>query len=96
MPTTKRRMTLDPQSTPGALQEMVPNDSFRAVTPSDTVPMKGGPARALYVGGAGDVTAVNENGAAVTFAAVPAGCVLPIVTRRVNATGTTATNIVAL
>ncbi len=75
---------------------MVPNDSFRAVTPSDTLAIKGGPARALYVGGAGDVVAVNENGVAVTFAAVPAGTVLPIATARVNDTGTTATNIVAL
>jgi hypothetical protein len=83
-------------SIPGALQEMVPNSSFRTVTPSDTYSIKGGPARALYVGGAGDVAALNENGVAVTFTAVPAGAVLPIVTSRVNATNTTATNIVAL
>lgn len=75
---------------------MVPNDSFRAVTPSDTYPIKGGPARALYVGVTGDVVAINENGVAVTFTAVPAGAVLPIVTARVNATNTTANNIVAL
>lgn len=75
---------------------MVPNDSFRAVTPSDSHAIKGGPARALYVGGTGDVVALNENGVAVTFSAVPAGAVLPIVTARVNATGTTATNLVAL
>lgn len=96
MPSALRRTQLDPQSIPGALQEMVPNHSFRAVTPSDTVPIKGGPARALYVGGTGDVAAINENGAAVVFAAVPAGAVLPIATTRVNATNTTATNIIAL
>jgi len=75
---------------------MVPNSSFRTVTPSDTYAIKGGPARALYVGVTGDVAAVNENGAAVIFTAVPAGAVLPIATSRVNATNTTATNIVAL
>lgn len=83
-------------SIPGALQEMVPNSSFRTVTPSDTHAIKGGPARALYVGVTGDVAAVNENGVAVIFTAVPAGAVLPIATRRVNATNTTATNIIAL
>ena len=75
---------------------MVPNSSFRTVTPSDTHAIKGGPARALYVGVTGDVAAVNENGVAVIFTAVPAGAVLPIATRRVNATNTTATNIIAL
>ena len=75
---------------------MVPNNSFRAVTPSDTYPIKEGPARALYVGVTGDVTAVNENGVAVTFSNVPTGAVLPIATSQVNATGTTATNLVAL
>ncbi|OYW74643.1 MAG: hypothetical protein B7Z37_16875 [Verrucomicrobia bacterium 12-59-8] len=75
---------------------MVPNSSFRTVTPSDTYAIKGGPARALYVGGTGAVAALNENGVAVTFEAVPAGAVLPIATARVNATGTTATNIIAL
>ena len=96
MPASKRRTPLDPMSIPGALQEMVPNSSFRAVTPSDTHPIKGGPARALYVGGAGNVVALNENGVAVTFVGVPAGAVLPIATSRVNATSTTATNLIAL
>lgn len=96
MPASKRRTPLDPQSIPGALQEMVPNNSFRAVTTSDTLAIKGGPARALYVGGAGDVVAINENGVAVKFAGVPAGSVLPIATTRVNSTNTTATDIVAL
>ncbi|WP_395734845.1 hypothetical protein [Prosthecobacter sp.] len=96
MPASQRRTPLDPMSIPGALQEMVPNSSFRTVTPSDTYAIKGGPARALYVGGAGNVAAINENGVAVIFTAVPAGAVLPIATNRVNATNTTATNIIAL
>lgn len=96
MPASKRRFPLDPQSVPGALQGMVPDNSFRPVTPSNTVAIKGGVARALYVGVTGDVAAINENGVAVTFKGVPAGSILPIVTGRVNATNTTATDIVAL
>ena len=65
------------------------------VTPSDTVDISGGACRALYVGGAGDVTAVC-GGEAVLFTGVQAGTVLPVNCTRVNATGTTATNIVAL
>jgi len=75
---------------------IVPSSGFRAVTPHATTPIAGGPAKALYIGGAGDVTAINEDGTAITFTAVPAGTILPIQTIRVNAVGTTATAIVAL
>lgn len=96
MPAARRRTILDPESIPGALQAMVPDTSFRAVTPSDTYPIKGGIARALYVGVTGDVSAINENGVAVVFKNVLAGNILPIVTPQVTSAGTTATNIVAL
>lgn len=66
-----------------------------AVTPSDVTNL-GSPARSLYVGGTGALSVVMYgDGATVTFAAVPVG-VFPIQVTRVNATGTTATNIVAL
>jgi hypothetical protein len=96
MPKQSRAKQLDPFSVAGAMQHLVPNAEFRAVTPSDTVAIKDGPCRSLYVGGAGDVSAQNENDAEVIFFGVPAGTVLPIVTGRVNATNTTATHIVAL
>lgn len=51
---------------------------------------------ALYIGGAGGVKVDLSSGATVTFASVPAGTVLPIQAVRVYATGTAATNIVAL
>lgn len=74
-----------------------PSTIFSTVTPSDTVDIPGQEmCRALYVGGAGDVAAVRQDGTAVVFSAVPAGSILPIRCRRVNATGTTATNIDAL
>lgn len=72
-----------------------PAFSFFAVEPHDTTdfPIM---ARALYVGGEGDVAAVTGNNVAVTFVGVPAGTILPIACRRVNDTNTDATNIVAL
>lgn len=67
-----------------------------AVTPNDSNDLAV-TARALYVGGAGDLSLVLVGDtAAVTFAAVPAGSVLPLRVKRVRATGTTATAIVAL
>jgi hypothetical protein len=76
---------------------MLSNDQIAAeafaVTPSDTVAR---PARALYVGTGGNVSVVMAGGQTVTFANVPAGMLLPIEVGRVLATGTTASNIVAL
>ena len=72
-----------------------PCAGFEAITPSDTVFMTM-QCNAIYVGGAGDITAINKDGDAVTFANVAAGSTLPIVTRRVNATSTTATDLVAM
>lgn len=65
-----------------------------AVTPSDATDFVNGPARGLYVGVTGDVTLMSA-GNAVLFKAVPVG-ILPVYCSRVNATATTATNIVAL
>jgi len=65
-----------------------------AVTPSDSTNFTGGRAVALYVGVAGDVTAV-VGGTAVLFKALPVG-VHRIAATRVNSTATTATNMVAL
>lgn len=66
-----------------------------AVTPNDSAYLNY-TARAIYVGGTGDVTVEDGNGNAVTFKAVPAGVTLPFVTNRVHATGTSATNLLAL
>ena len=54
------------------------------------------PCSALYVGGAGNLVVVKEDGVPVTFTGVPAGSLLPIRAIRVNAIDTTATAIVAL
>lgn len=66
-----------------------------AITKSDATNITG-VARALYVGGAGNVAAVMMDGVAITFASVPAGAIIPIRFTRINSTNTTATNMVAL
>jgi hypothetical protein len=70
------------------------SDAF-AVTTSDTVDLKRG-VIGLYVGGTGDVKIDTWNTSGVVFKAVPVGTVLHVPVKRVYATGTTATNIVAL
>lgn len=66
-----------------------------AVTPSDATDFAQGKCRALYVGGAGNITAI-VGGVAVLFTAVPVGTTLLVGCTRVNATATTATAMVAL
>ena len=66
-----------------------------AITPSDATNFTDGACHAIYVGGAGNITAV-VNGTAVLFTAVPVGTTLPVRATRVNSTATTATAMVAL
>ena len=71
-----------------------------AVTTSDTVDLppftaNGTLTGLVYVGGAGNVTAVFPDGGVILFTAPPVGAQLPIGVRRINATGTTATVLVA-
>lgn len=75
-------------------QFTAPATRAAAVTPSDSTILN---ARALYVGGAGNVAVMPlEGSTAVTFTAVPAGTILPVSCARVMSTNTTATAIVAL
>lgn len=73
-----------------------------AVTPSDTanIPSVSGGTNdegcILYIGGTGNVKVRTIGGDDVVFAAVPAGTTLQVRVLRVFATGTAATNIVAL
>lgn len=68
--------------------------TWAAVTPSNTAAIEPRP-DALFIGGGGNVSAVGEDGVSATFA-VADGAYLMIQPVRINATGTTATGIVAL
>lgn len=74
-----------------------PASQVVAVTPSDSTDLTHY-ATALYVGTAGNVAVIpinNADGAPVTFTAHASGY-MPVRVRRVLATGTTASNILAL
>ena len=68
-------------------------DAF-AITASDTTNFTQ-MASGIFVGVAGTVAVVTEQGNVVSFIA-PAGGILPISAKRVNATGTTATDLVGM
>ncbi len=72
-----------------------------SVTPSDTVDIPGTDTRGvcIYIGsiaGGTDIKVIMESGNPVTFKGLSAGSFLPILVTRVLATGTTATEILAL
>lgn len=73
----------------------LPATSWVAVTPHDSTNLPAG-CIGVYIGGAGAIALVGHDGTAVTFSAVPVGTTLWCGAKRVNSTGTTATNIVAL
>ena len=76
---------------PGA---MFSASKLAAVTPSDSTDL--GAVRALFVGGAGDISVLAQDDASPVVLTVPAGIILPIFASKVYATNTTATNIVAM
>jgi len=66
-----------------------------AVSPSDSADLPGGLCRALWIGGAGDISVITAKGTTVTISTVPAGTLIPLRVTRVRLTNTTATNITA-
>lgn len=72
-----------------------PGAFYKAIVPSDAIPLEN-VTRYIYVGGAGNVAVRGQNGTAVTFTAPPVGSFLPIRATHVLATGTTATNLIAI
>lgn len=69
-------------------------DAF-AITPDDGADLAV-VARAIYVGGPGNLEVVTLAGTTVLFAGLVAGSTLPCSVSRVRATNTTATNLVGL
>lgn len=66
-----------------------------AVTPSDSTDLTN-VSRALWVGGAGNISVIMLSGSTVTFSNIGGGTLLPIRVSRVRSTGTTATSILSL
>jgi hypothetical protein len=71
-----------------------PGASAIAITPNNTDALEK-ISRAIYIGGAGNLTVEMLGGQTVTFVGLSAGCLLPIRVNKVL-TSTTATNLVAL
>ncbi len=75
--------------------EEYPYHRAAAITPDDNNDLAV-VTRAIYCGGTGDIAIVTPANDSVTIKAVPTGTMLSIRVARVKATGTTATNLVAL
>ncbi len=72
-----------------------PARDAQSVTPNDVTDLPFLP-RAIYVGQAGAVSARMAGGQSLVFSNVQAGSFLPIRVLGINATGTTATGLIAL
>lgn len=82
------------------MQQLLSVNKWEAISPDDAVDLPAFltntlPTTAIYVGTGGDVSAVSADGVAATFKNVPSGAFLWLWARRVNATGTTAQNLLA-
>jgi len=72
-----------------------PADNAEAIIPHASTNMTNF-CRAIYVGVAGNVEVVTINDQVVIFVGAVAGSIIPIQAKRVNAAGTSATNLIAL
>ena len=64
-----------------------------AITPADSELAR--PVRAIYIGGAGDLTGIPIGQASeVTFTGLLAGTILPVMFKQISLTGTSASSIV--
>lgn len=76
-------------------EDVNPSPKVFNVTPSDTINFVK-EVRQLYIGTAGDVSVVNQDDTVCTFVGVLSGSLLgPFFLKRINASLTTAANIVA-
>lgn len=68
----------------------------QVVAPNDGADLPDGPCIALYVGVGGNIRIITAMNTDVTFVGVGSSGLLPVRAKKVFATGTTATNIIAL
>lgn len=70
------------------------SDAF-AIAPADGADLAQ-TVRAIYVGGAGDISLVTKGGTTLTFTGLQAGSILPVRAARVRLTSTTATGLIGM
>lgn len=75
---------------------LAPALQFAAITPTNGTAFSFGLARALYIGVGGDITIYDKDGNGVLFKNAQSGSTLSVRAGGVAATGTAATDIVAL
>ena len=75
-----------------------PAQMAKVVTPNNSADLPAGMCRALFIGGQGDVSleCSTVDRTDLVFKNLSAGSILPVNAIRVNFTGTTATDILAL
>jgi hypothetical protein len=66
------------------------------VTPNDSTDLSKGYTKGIYIGTSGDLSVILRDGSTAIFKSISAGVIHPISATRINATGTTASNIVAV
>jgi hypothetical protein len=72
-----------------------PAIGYESVVPSDSVNLAF-PCRGVYIGGTGNLSLISPNGETVTLVGLIGGQIYPFAATRIRATGTTATDILAL
>ena len=70
--------------------------NYPPVSPDNDNDLPDGECCALFIGTGGNLVCVDASGAARTFKNLPNGYTLSVQTKRVKATGTTASDILAL
>jgi len=88
--TSNGRSSFDLIAPPSAGEAITPSDTTTGANEFSTF------SRYIYIGGAGAVRVITTAGSTLTFSAVPVGTMLPVQAKQVLATGTTATDMLAL
>lgn len=74
----------------GISSQLDPSPKWQLYTASDSTNFTSA-SRSIYVKTAGDIALVDMDGTAVIWPSVPAGTILPVRAKRINATSTTNT-----
>lgn len=76
--------------------DAAPGKESVAITASDSLNLTNGPCRAIFVGTAGNISLVTPGGTTLVFKNLSSGSMLAQGALRVNATNTTAADLIAI